>query len=244
VRSNESPGRGRDDAPASRPDALQPEAARVYRSTAFSRAPSLLATTLAENVRLPFVPVAKIPDPGPSPLGSRISLTDAVRGVGVEIRVIASHASARIVAEAIFGDPAFCDEATIADALHELANATMGVFQAELRREGYELTAGLPAALGPASDDGSPRGLSAPLRILAFHAEGATITFALSAQPTRPRTLRATELKDGMVLVAPVHAGTGEVLGKPGARISEVFIERLRALDPELPVELCEAFEP
>lgn len=210
---------------------------QLLRSATFGRAATLLADTLAQNVGLPFQAREGPPGLSGDPFGSRITLTDAHRGVSVEVRVAATRASARIAAEAIFGDPSFCDEDAVRDALQELANAIMGVLQAELRAEGWELTAGLPVRLPPEELARLPESGT----VHAFHADDATIFVVLAPRPVSPARLRARELRDGMILAAPVRAGPDEAIGKTGARITQVFIERLLAIDPELLVELCDA---
>ncbi|HEY1549888.1 MAG TPA: hypothetical protein VGG28_18795 [Kofleriaceae bacterium] len=111
-------------------------------------------------------------------------------------------------------------DATIADALREIANVAGGAVKRAALGDGLVMTIGMPT-------DDDVVAMANARRWASATSTGLRLTFALAVAPAQTRSLRCCELREGFVVTRDVLDGRGNVVVTAGTRLTATSVERL-----------------
>jgi CheY-like chemotaxis protein len=126
---------------------------------------------------------------------------------------------------ALLGDKAASD-AAMDDVLRELASTAGGALKRAALQEHVAMTAGLPVTVA------SVRSAGESVAAFGLQCERAKVTLGLVAEVQRQysRQVKASELREGMVVVHDVRRATGILIVPAGSRLTRTTAERLKVL--------------
>ncbi len=170
--------------------------------------------------------------------GISIPLSDPERQLEMLLVIAVDEASARKLAEELFG-PDGAEPEMVRDLFAEGANMSAGAVKAALELQKVNTTVGLPQARDVAQ---LPHLLTEYSGSVSFTlaAPGASVSAYVAARRRRNIFVRATELSEGMVLSADLRDDKGVLLIRAGTRLSATAASRLARLGPKLMVQLTD----
>lgn len=122
---------------------------------------------------------------------------------------------------------------TLNDIVRELSNTVAGAVKRVAREESVELTLGLPSTV-QVPDVMHCRDPSDKTIVCTVTESGCRVVVFVKTIDTDPRWVRASDLREGMVLVEPVHSASGLLLAECGARLTASTADRIgRAVGAE-----------
>jgi CheY-like chemotaxis protein len=126
---------------------------------------------------------------------------------------------------ALLGDKAASD-AAMNDVLRELASTAGGALKRAALQEHVTMTTGLPVSVA------SVRSVGENVAAFGLQYEHAKVTLALVAEVQRrsSRKVKASELREGMVVVHDVRSASGILIVPAGSRLTRTTAERLKVL--------------
>ncbi len=170
--------------------------------------------------------------------GAGLCLTYTAKKLDVRFTIGAKRPSLERAAEQVFGTSDNADDA-LQDVVRELANLTAGGFKGAAAGEAIALTMGLPFDIGQA---GPPR-VTLAARSFVIHDPDKTIEIGVLVEVLSSplKTVKVSDLKEGMVLAHDVLNASGGML-VPAGRLTQLRIARVfRALPPKAELEVAHA---
>jgi hypothetical protein len=159
-------------------------------------------------------------------------------GVELMVSVAADPSTQAWLARALLQNPA-PGEAALNDVMRELASTAGGALKRMALQEQVTMTTGLPvnvSAVAPAGENTIAFGLHT---LHAAH-QKATLALAAEVQKRVNRQVKASELREGMVVVHDVRSPSGVLLVTAGSRLTRTTAERLRGfIGPKSLVEVA-----
>jgi len=173
-------------------------------------------------------------------LGAGIGLTDVENELGLEISFLTTDATAKNVAAMFTGDPSIVDDDVVKDVMLELANSGMGAVRAAFLSEEFRFAASTPKALSGVSLAKLVERVEAK-RVLTFRNGDDQVYVVVTVRSQARIKLRATQLREGMVVASDVTNEAGVLLVRAGTRLTETAASKVAKLIPNKEIELADA---
>ncbi len=213
---------------------------RFLLTHAWTAVDDILRGMCAEYLQRPFNQVGgnvRVPH---GCIGASISLTDVENELGLEISFVTTAATAKNVAAMFTGDPSIVDDDVVKDVLLELANSGMGAVRAAFLSEEFRFAASPPKPLAAVSLPKLVERVEAK-RVLTFR-NGEDVVYVVVAVRSQGRIkLRATNLREGMVVASDITNDAGVLLVRAGTRLTETAASRVAKMVPNKEIELADA---
>lgn len=213
---------------------------KLMASTAWENLAATLADTLSQFFQTAVSSVT-LPDRMPDPAhASSITMSDVAHQIEMGVGMIADEASARKIAEDLFGDASLAeDEEMIADIIAELANLAMGGLKTSFSEEGFVFAGGIPK---PHNLHGLQQFLApySSQRAASFSADNLGLIILVGLKRKHPIDVPADRLSEGMVLAEDFRAENGLTLLRSGTLLTASYAQRLGRCAGDRTIKVCD----
>lgn len=212
---------------------------RFLLTHAWSDVDDTLCNMCCEYLQNKFTQVvgtASIPVGSP---GAKISLTDVDNELDLELTFFTpAHCAPRIAGMFAGGEPIAEDE-VIKDVLLELSNSAMGAVRAAFLSEEFRFAASTPKPAIAGQIDRLLDRVEAK-RVLTFNHDGAVLHAVVAVRHNGKLKVKATALREGMVVTSDVRNDGGLLLVRAGTRLTETTADKIARLVPKAEIEIAE----
>jgi len=208
----------------------------LARGGAWSGLVGTVASSLEAFLGLEHAPTTERVLKG-SPYTAEVLLTEAALELEIAITVAADDSTINALAEHVLGES---DREGGEALVLETANVVMGAVKTACTQGGFMFTGGLPAATEYSAASATME--ATPIRRrMTFASTAGALEVSARARQTKSVSVRARDLKEGMVVGADVHDARGMLLIRAGSRLTETTTERLARLAPDLMIVVSNA---
>lgn len=198
---------------------------------------SALRSSLSDFYQLPFE-IGTVRNDNAASIVADVRMAETTRKLAVGIAFVVSSPSAKCLAGHVLGDET--DVETACGLVLEGANVLMGALKTAYVDRGYEITGGLPSS----SDAGQTRAIfdEQPTRQRFAFVAGPDVNVEVWVRIAEKQnvSIRARDLREGMVVAEDVRDARGMLLIRAGARLTETAAERIAKLAPDLCVSVAD----
>ena len=216
------------------------QASALTQIAAWTSLDASICAELSDMVGSPLAPMsASDPLDGAKFIAS-MPLSVPTEMAEVRLAIGIDDAASAALAEIMFGSPV-AEPEMVKDMLREIANVSAGAFKRMAASEGRAFTTGLPTETD-VTGFRSPAPLARRQWIGEVEGTPIRLRFEVELRVREPSRVRASALREGMVVAVDVRSTSGALLVRAGTRITESHLDGLcNVLGREAPVEVIEA---